>query len=249
MAEMTTRRTPLTRERVLDAAITLIDERGIDALSMRKLGQELGVEAMSLYNHVAGKDDLLDGIRDVVVAKITLPALDTEWKPALRSMAVSAHQVLQPHAWAGALWNRPGMPGAARMRYMEAMLRCLRTAGFPIEPAYAAYHVIDNYIVGVTVQQASFTFTADELPDLAAELLSQAPEADYPFLVEHVRQHLDGSTHPSSFEFGLDLLLDGLERMHPRPVSGLAAAPPAALGRSRTRGRGSPPATGRARRA
>ncbi len=246
---MTTRRTPLTRERVLDAAITLIDERGIGALSMRKLGQELGVEAMSLYNHVAGKDDLLDGIRDVVVAQITLPPHDADWKAAVHGMAISAHEVLQRHGWAGALWNRPGMPGPGRMRYMEAMLRCLRTAGFPIEPAYAAYHVIDNYIVGVTVQQASFTFTADELPDLAAQLLEQAAESEYPFLVEHVRQHLDGSTHPSSFEFGLDLLLDGLERMHQRPVSGRAAARPAAGARSRTRERGSPPAAGRARRA
>lgn len=217
---MAARRTPLSRERVLDAAIALIDERGIDALSMRKLGQELGVEAMSLYNHVHGKDDLLDGICDVVVQRIALPRAGTAWKPALRAMAVSAHEVLQRHPWAGALWNRPGMPGPGRMRYMEAVLRVLRTAGFGIEPAYAAYHVIDNYIVGVTVQQASFTFTRDELPQLAAELLRRAPETDYPYLVEHVRQHLDGSTHPSSFEFGLDLLLDGLERSHGRRAKG-----------------------------
>ncbi|MBI5289241.1 MAG: TetR/AcrR family transcriptional regulator [Chloroflexi bacterium] len=206
-----TTRLPLSRERVLRAAIALADLRGLDALSMRKLGQELGVEAMSLYNHVASKEDLLDGITDAAIGEIELPVLGVDWKAAMRQSGISAHRVLRRHPWACALWTRQA-PGPARLRYMDTVFACLRQGGFAIEPTYAAYHVLDFYIVGFTTQQVSFP-PGPELQQLATGLLATLAAGDYPYLAEHVRQHIEGGEHIDSFEFGLDFILDGLSRV------------------------------------
>ena len=141
------KRTPLNRERVLRAAVALADDAGIESLSMRRLGQELGVEAMSLYNHVSNKDDILAGILDLVVGEIDLRAEDTEWKATMRRIALSAHEVLRRHPWAPSLLvTRPEMTGAARWRQMDTMLGTLRAAGFSLEQTHHAFHVLDSYI-------------------------------------------------------------------------------------------------------
>ncbi len=178
-------RLPLTRERVLRAAMALADESGIEALSMRRLGQQLGVEAMSLYNHVANKDDILDGIVDVVVGEIEVPAGGDDWKSALRTSAISAHGVLRRHPWANGLMMSAGVR-PARLRYMESVLRRLREAGFSAGKTHLAYHVLDSHIVGFTLWQAGYAALPQDLSDLAADFLRELPVEDYPFLAEHI---------------------------------------------------------------
>jgi AcrR family transcriptional regulator len=199
---------------VLRAALALADEHGIASLSMRRLGQQLGVEAMSLYNHVANKDDILDGIVDLVVSEIEVPASDAEWRSAMRRSAISAHDAMQRHPWANTIMISAGVR-SARLRYMESVLRRLREAGFSPEMTHHAYHALDSHIVGFAMWQAGYAALPRDLSDLAAEFLRQVPASDYPYLVEHVEQHLaeTGADGVSEFEFGLDLILDGLERM------------------------------------
>jgi AcrR family transcriptional regulator len=209
------RRAPLSRERVLRAAVELADEGGIEALSMRRLGQELGVEAMSLYNHVANKDDLLDGITDLVLRQIELPE-DGDWREALRRSAVSAHEVLRGHPWACNLALSPERTVPVSVRRADWMLRRLREGGFSPELTYHAYHALDAHILGFTLWQLGHGIVDEEhLADLADRFFSQFPPEEYPYLHEHARQHLDGfgKGRPGAFELVLDLLLDGFERM------------------------------------
>lgn len=208
-------RTPLSKERVLRAAITLADEGGIEALTMRKLAQELGVEAMSLYYHVANKDDILDGIVDTVVSEIEVPSKEVAWKAAIRQSAISAHDVLLRHPWACRLMLSHTRVLLGRLRYMDSLLATLREGGFSPEMTHHAYHALDSHIMGFTLWEASFTFTAEDLPKLGATFLQELPTGEYPYLVEHVEQHLDESSREDEgeFEFGLDLILDGLERL------------------------------------
>ena len=207
-------RSPLTKDRVLKAAIRLADKGGIDSLSMRKLGQELGVEAMSLYNHVKNKDEVLDGIVEAVVREVELPSADPDWKAALRQNAISAHEALMRHPWAASLWWRRA-EGPDRMRGAEFMLRTLREAGFSEELTYHAYHVLVAHILGFSLQAISFPIESkEELQELAADFLQSFPVDEYPYLAEHIRQHVDpGDSDRGAFAFGLDLILDGLERM------------------------------------
>jgi AcrR family transcriptional regulator len=210
----------LTRERVLRAAIELADEGGIESLSMRKLGQELGVEAMSLYNHVANKDDLLDGIVEAVTSEIDLPTDGAGWKAAIRQTAISSHEVFLRHRWACSLMMRRPRASPVRMQWMESVLRTLREAGFSADMTHHAYHALDSHITGFTLWQVSMPFeTKAELVDLAEGFLRQIPAEEYPYVIEHAEQHLapsspDGKTE---FEFGLDLILDGLERLRDTP--------------------------------
>jgi AcrR family transcriptional regulator len=209
-------RTPLSRERVLGAAIAMADEGGIEALTMRKLAHELGVEAMSLYHYVAKKDDLLAGIVDIVLLEIELPAEDADWKAGIRQIAISAHDALTRHPWACRLVL--GMKGVspARFRYMEALLATLREAGFAPELTYHAYHALDSHIMGFTLWVGSFSVdTSKDLASLASSFLKDFPAEQYPYLAEHIEQHITESGHDgvSDFEFVLDLILDGLERM------------------------------------
>ena len=205
---------------MLDAAIALADEGGIDALSMRKLGQELGVEAMSLYNHVANKDDLLDGIADVVTDQIDVPAPGADWKEALRQTAISSHEVFVRHRWACGLMMRRPRVSPERLRWMEAVLRTLREAGFSPDMTHHAYHALDSHITGFTLWQVNMPFeTKEELVEMAAVFLQQIPADEYPYVIEHAEQHIAPASPngKSEFEFGLELILDGLERLRTQP--------------------------------
>jgi AcrR family transcriptional regulator len=211
-----TRRRPLSRERVLRAAIKLADEGGIEALSMRKLAKELGVEAMSLYNHVANKGDVLDGIVDTALAEIVVPTGEADWKPAIREIAISAHETLLRHPWASGLWMRQ-RPGPARLRYGDSLLGCLRNAGFSKDLTYHAYHIIESYILGYTFQVLGYqSVDTEQFADIAASFLSGEFSVDYPHFTEHALQHMEpepGHDDVSAYELGLDLILDGLERL------------------------------------
>jgi AcrR family transcriptional regulator len=216
------KRTPLSRERILEAAIGLADESGIEALSMRKLARELGVEAMSLYNHVPNKGALVDAMADAVLAEIELPETG-DWRAAIRQCAVSAHDVLLRHPWAPPFVMAPtAEPSVAtpRLHYMEWMMRRLREAGFSPELTYSAYHALDGHILGFTMWQLGHAASAvavlgdREVAEWAGEFLRKLPAEDFPHFVEHVHQHLAATPRESAreYEFALDLILDGLEQ-------------------------------------
>ena len=205
-------RTPLSKERVLRAAIELADAEGIEALSMRRLAKELGVEAMSLYNHVANKGEILAGIIDLVAGEFDLPSDQSDWKVAMRRNAISSRDVLLRHRWATSIWMTQG-GGPARLRNGDWMLRTLREAGFSPELIYHAFHILESYVLGYTLQQLNFPYKGEELAGLAADFLKQIPVEDYPDLVEHIQQHLEPHDEGTGgFELGLDLILDGLDR-------------------------------------
>lgn len=216
-ADSTSRtRVPLSRERVLSAAIAIADEGGLESLSMRKLGQSLGVEAMSLYNHVANKDEILDGIADVVVGEIEVPSAGTDWRAAARRRVISAREALARHPWATGLIESRVNPGPATLRYFDAVLGTFRQAGFSVEMAAHAFSVLDAYIYGFALQELSLPFdTAEEGADVAAALLEHLPEDDYPYLFEMILEHASqpGYDYGNEFEFGLDLILNGLEEL------------------------------------
>ena len=184
-------RAPLTSQRVLEAAVALADRGGIGSLSMRKLAQELGVEAMSLYHHVAGKDAILDGIVDVVFGEIELPAGEVDWKEAMRRRAVSAREALRRHPWATALMESRSTPGPANLRHHDAVLGILRKAGFSVELAAHAYSLLDAYIYGFALQETSLPFsTPEETAQVAQSIMAEFPADQYPHLTEIALEHV-----------------------------------------------------------
>jgi AcrR family transcriptional regulator len=207
-------RTPLSRERVVRAAVALADETGLEALSMRKLGHRLGVEAMSLYNHVANKDDLHSGMVDVVFGELDLPASDAGWRTAMRERAASVREALARHPWATGLMELRTTYGPASLRHAEAVLECLRGGGFSIEDATHAFWLLDSYIYGFVIQEAGLPFgTSEQLVEMAEIVLPQLSAAEYPRLNEAaVAGYASGSDYTDEFEFGLDLILEALER-------------------------------------
>ena len=210
-----TSRIPLTRERVLHAAVALADESGSESLSMRKLGEAVGVEAMSLYTHIANKDDLLDGMIDTVFSEIELPSGEDDWRTAMRQRAISVRRVLSRHRWAIGLMESRSSPGPATLRHHDAVIGCLRNAGFSVELTAHAYSALDSYIYGFALQERSLPFdTPDETAELAQAIMTQFPTDGYPHLAELTTQHVlrPGYDYGDEFEFGLDLILDGLER-------------------------------------
>ena len=214
-------RAGLNRERVLRAALALADEGGIEALTMRRLGERLQVEAMSLYNHVAGKDDILDGIVDLVFGEIELPSIDAEWKAAMYRRAVSARDALTRHPWAPSLMQARTRPGPATLGHHNAVIGALRTAGFTIDMAAHAFSVMDGYIYGFALQQVNLpSHTPEESARLAESILRELPAEEYPYLAEMIVEHAlkPDYDYAVEFEFGLDLILDGLERL--RGVAG-----------------------------
>ena len=213
-AAKTKPRTPLNRDRVLRAALAFVDERGLEELSMRKLAQELGVEAMSLYNHVDNKDDIVGGILDLVGNEAEAPSAGGDWKEAMRRSAVSAHEAFSRHPWAARIWMSAPRSSEDRMRHADAMLRCFAEAGFPDDLTYHAFHVVNGYTLGFTLQEVNFPYDREELKELAAKFLREFPADEYPYLAQHIAQHVEPSEqHQGAFEFGLDLILDGLERL------------------------------------
>jgi AcrR family transcriptional regulator len=208
-------RAPLSREQVLRAAMAFADEHGIGSLSMRKLGEVVGVEAMSLYNHVASKGELLDGMIDLVFGEIDLPSRGAGWKEAMRQRAVSARQALSRHRWAIGLMESRTSPGPATLRHHDAVIGSLREAGFTVEMAAHAFSVLDSYTYGFALQEASLPFdTGEQTAELAETIMAQFPSHEYPHLTELTVKHVlqPGYDYGDEYEFGLDLILDGLER-------------------------------------
>lgn len=208
-------RIPLNRERVLRAALALADENGIESLTMRRLGEAVGVEAMSLYNHVANKVDLLDGLIDLVFSQIELPSAEGSWRSAMRRRAISTRTVLSAHRWAVGLMESRTSPGPATLRHHDAVLGCLLGAGFSLELAAHAYSVLDSYIYGFALQERGLPFdTPEEGAELAQVMVEQFPADEYPHLAKFTFGHVlqPGYDFGSEYEYGLDLVLDGLER-------------------------------------
>jgi AcrR family transcriptional regulator len=222
------RRAPLSRDRILRAAIKLADRQGLDALSMRTLATSLKVGAMSLYNHVANKDELLDGMVDVVIGEITWPTHDADWKGALRARATSALAVMTAHPWAPMLVASRISVGPNRLGYIDATLATLREAGFSWLEADRAWNAMDNYIFGFALQQQHFPVDPDEYAAAAAAYLPMLPASRYPYMHALSVQVADGSHDGTpDFAFGLDLILDGLERRrHSRPPARPANSTP-----------------------
>ena len=208
-------RAALSRERVLEAAVAFADANGIESLTMRKLGEAVGVEAMSLYNHVANKNDLLDGMIDAVFSEVGMPTGEDDWKAAMRDRAIRVRAVLSRHRWAIGLMESRSTPGAATLRHHDAVIGCLRAAGFSVELTAHAFSALDSYIYGFALQERNLPFdTPEETKELAQRILAQFPVDDYPHLAELTFEHVlqPGYNYSHEFEFGLDLLLDGLDQ-------------------------------------
>ena len=211
-------RARLNRERVLDAAVALAARDGIESLTMRKLADELGAGAMSLYHHVPNKEQLLDGMVDSVFSEIELPPTDVDWKTAMRRRALSTRDALARHPWAIGLMEGRTSHGPSNLSLHNAVLGCLRAAGFSLEATVHAYSVLDAYIYGFALQQRDMS--SENADDFATEAQRQMREyqpvlADYPHLVEVVGGYVakSGYDYATEFLFGLDLILDGLDRL------------------------------------
>ena len=210
------RRAALTRERILTAAISIADRDGIESLRMRKLGQKVGVEAMSLYNHVRNKDDVLNGMVDFVFSEIDLPPSGADWSTAMRQRAISARQALLRHPWAVGLMESRVQPGPATLRHHDSVLRKLREAGFSVELAAHAYSLLDSYIYGFTLNELSLPFdTSEGAAEVAGNIFREFLQGEYPYLAEMATEHAmqPGYSYGDEFEFGLELILEGLKRV------------------------------------
>jgi AcrR family transcriptional regulator len=208
-------RKPLSRASVLQTAVALADRAGLEAFSMRALAQQLGVVPMALYKHFANKDELLDGMVDIVFSEIELPAGDLDWSSAMRRRAISTREALQRHSWAiGMMESRH--PGPANLANHNAVMGCLRNAGFSFETAIHAYSVQDAYIYGFALQERDLAFETPDSAGAAAQRRAETigPLENYPYLVE-IATKLPESGYDSALEFawGLDLILDGLDRL------------------------------------
>lgn len=207
-------RAPLSRERVLSAAVALSDAIGIEALTIRKLAAELGVKPMTIYHYVPSKDAILDGMVDVVFSEIDPPPTDVDWKSAMRMRTRSARAALARHPWAPPLMESRTSPGPETLGHHDAVLGCLRRGGLSLAMTAHAYALIDSYLYGFAMQEASLPATAgSEMADLAGSLTEQLPEGHHPHLREFTTDHVmqPGYDFRAEFEFGLDLILDGLE--------------------------------------
>jgi AcrR family transcriptional regulator len=208
-------REPLSRERVLRAGMAFADASGISSLSMRKLGEALGVEAMSLYNHVANKDELLDGMVDLVFSEIELPDVGADWRTAMCQRAESARQALGRHPWAINLMSTRTSPGPATLRHHDAVIGRFRAGGFSITMTAHAFSLLDSYIYGFALQEATLPMgdTEEETAEVAKMMMAQMPQGEYPHLTEFTVEHVlqPGYDYGEEFAFGLDLILDGLE--------------------------------------
>ena len=207
-------RSPLSRDRILRTALALADEHGLEWLSMRKLGQALGVEAMALYYYVPSKEALVDGMVDLVFGEIELPG-EGDWKAAMRGRAVSVREVLGRHRWANGLMESRSTPGPANLRHHDAVIGCLRRAGFPIALVAHAYAVMDSYVYGFAMSDRALPFESPEqIAELAQTILARFPVDEFPHLAELTFEHVltPGYDYGAEFAFGLELVLDGLER-------------------------------------
>lgn len=199
----------------------LADKQGLDSLSMRKLGDALGVEAMSLYNYVSNKEDLLDGMVEVVFTEIGVPAEKADWRSAMRQRALSVRDVLGRHRWALRLIGSRTSPGPATLAHYDAVFGSLRRAGFPLELATEAYGMLNSYTIGFAVQEALMPFeTGAEAVELVGELLGRVPAELYPYLTEVMVERVERGADPADrFESGLDVILDAIEHRFERTTT------------------------------
>lgn len=206
---------PLTPERVLRSAIFVADAAGIAGLTMRSLAHELDVKPMSLYHHVANKEQILNGIVDIIFSEIDVPTPGDDWRPAMRQRALSARQVLRRHPWATPLMNSRSSPGPATLRHLDALIGTLREAGFSVPMTAHALSVIDGYLYGFALQEAALPFEDPAgTAEVAGQIFAQFPDGAYPHLTELTVEHVlqPGYDYGDEFEYGLDLILDGLDR-------------------------------------
>lgn len=206
-------REPLTRARAVEAAVAVADVDGLAVVSMRRLAQELGVEAMSLYHHVANKDDILDGMVDLVFSEIDLPPLGGPWREAMAERARSLRAAMLRHRWAISLMESRSRPGTQTLKHHDRVMGCLRTSGFSTVEAGHAFSLLDAYIYGFVMQEVNLPF--DEGDDLAPLIDSMVPPdmaATYPYLAEHTTQVVlqPGYSFSAEFDIGLDLVLDAV---------------------------------------
>jgi AcrR family transcriptional regulator len=205
-------RPPLHRDAIVASAVALADEEGVGALSMRNLARRLGYEAMSLYNHVANKDELLALMVDAAAAEIEGPSPELAPLASVRAIAISTHDVLVSHPWAAELWQQHP-PGPARTQLLEDLLRLFDDSGLSPDLAHHGFHAVTNHVVGYTLQELGMNLGGDDDMEAKAQEFMAGISADtHPHLVAHIRQHLDGDTG-RSFELVLDLILDGLVRL------------------------------------
>lgn len=206
----------LSKQRIVQAAVAFADESGLDGLSMRKLAKELGTGAMSLYNHVANKDELLVAMIDVVFdameppAPVSAASAPAEWRAAMRASAISSKEAYTKHPWAVAA-TMSNLPGPVRLHHMERVLAAFSNSGLDRDPAHHAYHAYEVHISGFMLSQLAFRYDEAELKEVARTFAEQVDGDKFPHLVAHVHEHLED--RGSDFDFGLDLLLDGFERL------------------------------------
>ena len=220
-------RVPLSRELVLDTAVKLADRGGLESLSMRKLGQELGVEAMALYYYFANKDEVIDGIVDLVFSEIDLHASGADWKTAMRQRAISVRDVLLRHRWAIGLMESRRKPGPANLRHHDAVIGSLRSAGLDMPTIAHAYSLLDSYIYGFALFTMNLPFDpSEEVAELAQGMLQAFPLNAYPNLIAYISAMRPGYDYGDEFEFGIDLILDGLQRAAGSSRAELGSSPP-----------------------
>src|SRR5438477_4633737 len=209
-------RIALNRERVLEAGLTLADRGCMAGVRMRRRGQEVGVEAMSLYNHVRNKDEILNGMVDIVFSEIDLPAAGEDWPTAMRRRAISARHALKRHPWAIGLMESRAQPGPATLRHHDSVLRNLRLGGMSIEMAAHAYSLLDSYIYGFTLNEQSLPFDSSpaKVAEVAGNIMREMPAGEYPYLTEMAVEHAmkPGYDYGDEFEFGLALILEGIRK-------------------------------------
>lgn len=206
---------PLERQRIVEEAVRLADEHGLDAVSMRRLASSLGVQAMSLYHHVPGKDALLAAMLDVVYERMPLPSTQEGWRATMRARATSMRLAFLRHPWSLALVDSRANPGPATLKHGDALLGCLRSAGFSIVMTAHAVAVFDAFVYGFALQERNLpSEDGSDIADVATEILAEAPEGAYPHLQEFAAEHVlvPGYAYGDEFEFGLELVLDGIER-------------------------------------
>ncbi|MGV8852141.1 MAG: TetR/AcrR family transcriptional regulator C-terminal domain-containing protein [Rhodoglobus sp.] len=209
------KRAPITREAILAAALELADSEGSEALTMRKLADRIGVEAMSIYYHVPNKEAILTGIVDLVFSEIELPSTALDWRRTMHKRAISTRSALMRHRWAIGLMDSRRDPGIATLRHHDAVIGALRAGGFSIAGAAHVFSALDSYIYGFVLQELSLPFeTSEELTEVAEGIVTEMPAGEFPHLTEMAVGHalLPGYSYANEFEIGLDLILDSLEQ-------------------------------------
>lgn len=204
---------PLTRERILRVAMQLADQQGLSALTMRALAQRLDRKPMAVYHHLRGKEEILDGLVDMVFAEIEDPRPGGDWREELAARCHSARSVLRKHPWVIGLMESRTNPGPATVKHHDAVIGTLRRGGFSVALTAHAYALIDSYLYGFAVQEAGLPFEADTVDEIAEQVISALPAEQYPHFVELTVEHVlqPGYDFADEFDFGLSLILDGLE--------------------------------------